>query len=387
MDKDGYISQVETFLEENHFTELPRDPTDSYQKQIQQAISRSSTLIDKQQKKYLTQIKPQPPTLKAQIKIHKDNEPIRPVVNSIQAPTHKIAKFLNRWLTDTLQLPNTFVTPNSTSLAHELTKLQITESDRLITYDIKGLYVNIPLKETTNITRKLLTDKKIHDTTVNQACTLLTHILQQNYLQFNYKFYQPNKGVAMGSPISGLIAEIFLQHLENNILKNSLDSQNIRFYNRYVVDILIIYDSSKTNPTKITLFMNNIHKSLQFTPTAEINNTTNFLDLSVTRQHNKLTLNIYRKPTTTDTTIHYSTNHLIEHKTAAYRFLLNRMHRLTITQEHKEQEMNTIYQIARKNGYTKQSIDKLNTQITKKTQRPNQQYTTYTITEQKMGKL
>lgn len=145
MDKDSYIRQVETFLEENHFTELPRDPTDSYQKQIQQAISRSSTQIDKQQKKYLTQIKPQPPTLKAQIKIHKDNEPIRPVVNNIQAPTYKIAKFLNRWLTDTLQLPNTFVTPNSTSLAHELTKLQITESDRLITYDIKDLYVNIPL--------------------------------------------------------------------------------------------------------------------------------------------------------------------------------------------------------------------------------------------------
>lgn len=136
-----------------------------------------------------------------------------------------------------------------------------------------------------------------------------------------------------------------------------------------------------------TLFMNNIHKSLQFTPTAEINNTTNFLDLSITRQHNKLTLNIYRKPITTDTTIHHSSNHPIEHKTAAYRFLLNRMHRLTITQEYKEQEMNTIYQIARKNGYTKQSIDKLNTQITKKlkdqtnntppTQLPNKKWASF----------
>lgn len=108
--------------------------------------------------------------------------------------------------------------------------------------------------------------------------------------------------------------------------------------------------------------MNNIHKSLQLKPTAETNNTTNFLDLSITRQHNKLTLNIYRKPTT----IHHSSNHPIEHKTAAYRFLLNRMHRLPITQELKEQEMSTIYQIAKKNGYTKQSIDKLNTQIISK---------------------
>jgi hypothetical protein len=99
----------------------------------------------------------------------------------------------------------------------------------------------MPLKETVNITKKkLLTDKKINNATINQACTLLTNILQQNYLQFNNRFYQLNKRVAMVSPISGLIAEIFLQHQENNILKNSLDSNNIRFYNRYVDDILII---------------------------------------------------------------------------------------------------------------------------------------------------
>jgi hypothetical protein len=33
----------------------------------------------------------------------------------------------------------------------------------------------------------------------------------QNYFQFDNNFYQPNKGVAMGSPISGLVAETFLQ--------------------------------------------------------------------------------------------------------------------------------------------------------------------------------
>jgi hypothetical protein len=78
-------------------------------------------------------------------------------------------------------------------------------------------------------------------------------------------------------------------------------------------------------------------------------------------------MNIYRKPTTTDTTIHYNSNHPMEHKMAAYRFLLNRVHQLPITQEYKEQEMNTIYQIAKKNGYTT-TIAKLNTQIIIKNQ-------------------
>ena len=40
---------------------------------------------------------------------------------------------------------------------------------------------------------------------------LLDTILKQNYFKFENKYYQPEKGVAMGSPISALIAEIFLQ--------------------------------------------------------------------------------------------------------------------------------------------------------------------------------
>jgi hypothetical protein len=78
---------------------------------------------DRLQKKYLTHIKPQPPTMNAQIKTHKENEPIRPVINNIQAPSYKIVKFFNKWLNDQLQLPNTYVTYNSTQLAKELIKL------------------------------------------------------------------------------------------------------------------------------------------------------------------------------------------------------------------------------------------------------------------------
>ena len=65
--KDTYTQKVEDFLKESHFTQIEIDPTDKYQKQIQQTIVKCNTLIDKQRKKYLTQIKPQPPNLKVQI--------------------------------------------------------------------------------------------------------------------------------------------------------------------------------------------------------------------------------------------------------------------------------------------------------------------------------
>jgi predicted RND superfamily exporter protein len=119
-------------------------------------------------------------------------------------------------------------------------------------------------------------------------------------LQFK-KICQPYKSVAMGSHISGLMAEIFLQNYEQYIVKNILDSNKINFYNRYVDDIIIIFDNNHTNANDILNYMNKVHKDLQFKATEEIDNTISFLDLLITRNHNKLLMDIYRKPTTTDT--------------------------------------------------------------------------------------
>jgi hypothetical protein len=67
-----------------------------FQKQIQQTLQKCNEIIDKTQHKYILQVKPTAPTLKALIKIHKDNNPIRPVINSIPAPSYKLAKNRNK---------------------------------------------------------------------------------------------------------------------------------------------------------------------------------------------------------------------------------------------------------------------------------------------------
>jgi hypothetical protein len=50
IDKNIYIKKVENFLTDNNFIQLTQDPTNKYQKQIQQSILKCNTLIDKQQK-------------------------------------------------------------------------------------------------------------------------------------------------------------------------------------------------------------------------------------------------------------------------------------------------------------------------------------------------
>jgi len=72
------------------------------------------------------------------------------------------------------------------------------------------------------------------------------------------------------------------------------------------------------NDNTIQKYINQIHTSLQLNPTYENNGQINFLDLLIIRNTSKPEIDIYRKPTTMNTTINYASNHPTEHKTAAY---------------------------------------------------------------------
>jgi hypothetical protein len=74
----------------------------------------------------------------------------------------------------------------------------------------------------------------------------------------------------MGSPISGTIPEIILQHIQNQHVKHLIETGNITYYTRYV-DIFIIYDSTKTAIEEIQSYTDCIHKNLKFTITQENN--------------------------------------------------------------------------------------------------------------------
>ena len=67
-------------------------------------------------------------------------------------------------------------------------------------------------------------------------------------------------------------------------------------------DILLIYDASRTNPDNITQYSNTIHRNLQLNPTLEANDRVILLGLLTITKASQLEIDIFRKPTTTDTT-------------------------------------------------------------------------------------
>lgn len=136
----------------------------------------------------------------------------------------------------------------------------------------------------------------------------------------------------MGSLISSIVSELFLQHFESRIIKHHLENRSLIYCNRYVDDILILYDQTKIQHQQIIQQANSIHPNLTFNHTTEDNGTISFLDLSIHRSDTNITIGIYRKPTTTDTVIHNTSNHPQEHKMSAFHLLLNRMHNLPLSQ-------------------------------------------------------
>jgi hypothetical protein len=64
----------------------------------------------------------------------------------------------------------------------------------------------------------------------------------------------------MGSPISGSMAEAYLQYIETIQVKHWLENGEILVYKRYVDDILIIYDKDKTDEQILLSHINKVYK-------------------------------------------------------------------------------------------------------------------------------
>lgn len=136
----------------------------------------------------------------------------------------------------------------------------------------------------------------------------------------------------MESPISSTLAEICLQYLEETYVKHCLENRKITYYKRYVDDILIIYDQNRINEDSIPNNINNNDEQLEFKVSREENKTINYLDLSINRNTSNVDLNIYRKSTYMDITIHFFSSHPHDHKLAAFKYYINRMITMPITE-------------------------------------------------------
>jgi hypothetical protein len=209
-------------------------------------------------------------------------------------------------------------------------------------------------------------------------------ITQHNYFIHNNTTYIQQEGLAMGAPSSALISEIFLQYIEFTYLKSIVSKHHITGYFWYV-DILITFDSTKTELQTILQVFNNIHPKLNFTAELEYNNCLHYLDISINRPPTNFTIQIYRKPTFSDTIIPIDSNHPPQHEYAAVRFLHNRLHNYDLDIIAFSKELNSIHNILYNNcfpikPYKHKQKHCTHTDIHTYTQNQKQKWVTFTYT-------
>ena len=348
-----YDNKIEDFLSDNIFRTSTVDPTNAFQNQVRSTIKQSKTLIPEDNRWRYVNMNPSAPSIKGLIKIHKHDQPIRPVVNWRNAPAYQLSKLFTNKINHLTPLPHAFNIKNTHDLLKELKNTPVRSHYTLASLDIKNLYPSIPIHETKAILDSMLKQELADPQSQLEILRWYDVITKQNYFSHKKNIIIQQDGLAMGAPSSGLIAEIFLQHLEHKHLTNLTRRHHIVNYCRYVDDVFLIFDSNHTNIHNILKDFNALHPNIKFTGEIEIDHALNYLDVTIRKTSTDLNIAIYRKPTFTDTIIPYTSNHPTHHKYAAVRFLINRLNTYNLQQNEYLQEQNTINSILRNNSFPK----------------------------------
>ena len=130
--------------------------------------------------------------------------------------------------------------------------------------------------------------------------------------QFDGQLYEQREGVAMGSPLGPLLANVFMCNLEE-LSDNGLIPS---FYKRYVDDTLAIMPGVDAAENFLDV-LNVLHLSIHFTMELSNNDSIPFIGTFITKNGNKLETQVYHKPTNTGLLLHFQSHTDLRYKRIA----------------------------------------------------------------------
>ena len=300
-------------------------------------------------------------------KIHKNNMPMHPIVSACGAATYNTAKCITKTFQNYCGKTSSFV-KNSTDFIKKIKHLSINpEEETLVSFDVSALFTSIPVP----VALKVINPKISTCTNFTNICKipteksikLLEFTLTNCIFCFNTKFYKQLQGAAMGSPVSPIIANIYMEYFETLAIYSS--PTLIKWWFRYVDDV-----HSTTRKDQVDQFqehLNSIDPHIKFTIELPGTDGLPFLDTLTKPPPNSIESTVYRKPTHTDRYLDYNCNHPISAKLSIIHTLIHRAKQVCCTPKFLAKEMDYFYNILEDNHYATQFFQqsKLNRKPTK----------------------
>ena len=180
--------------------------------------------------------------------------------------------------------------------------LTLQQGECLTSYDVISLFTLVPIDPTLNIIKELLEkDEKLNDRTalsVQNILELLGFCLHNAYFSFQNKFYEQVEGVAMGSLVSPIVANLYMEYFEGKALASAINPPQVWY--RFVDDTWVIKQQAQKQAFQDHI--NSVDPAIKFTVEGtKDNGAILFLDTLVKPLAGKsLSISVYHKPTHTD---------------------------------------------------------------------------------------
>ena len=219
LDKTEYHNKVCELLNDSKTYEpLKRDPTSGYRKKVIDSLQQleKSEVIDRilYHKLYPGESVPKFYGLP---KIHKPHAPLRPIVSSVDSVTYNVAKHI-AYIIGPLVGKSQHHIVNSQDFVNKVRDIRLDDNETITSYDVSALFTCVPPKEAIDCVREFLRkDNTLNERTKlspDQVCELLELCLNTTYFVYDGKFYRQRHGCAMGSPVSPIVVNLFMEQFE-----------------------------------------------------------------------------------------------------------------------------------------------------------------------------
>ena len=326
MDRQDYINKANQLLNQDTYKVITKDPTNTIKNKLINILKniKTKTGLGTNTYKSMYPTGCVPPKFYGLPKIHKPDTPLRPIVSSCGSVTYGVAKELAKILKSLVGKSPHHI--NSTQdFVEQAKQFKLEPGECLSSYDVSALFTSVPIDPALKIIKDLLDkDTTLKERTVMEVgdiILLLEFCLKNTYFSFQSQFCEQVEGAAMGSPVSPIVANLYMEYLEQKALSTA---PTHKFWGRYVDDTLVIH--KEADKQGFLQHINSVDPAIRFTvEDNKEDGSIPFLDTIVKPEADgSLSITVYRKPTHTDQYLQWDSHHHLSAKFSVIQTLSHR---------------------------------------------------------------